>query len=221
MLNEIEEFKAYTTFPDYKADGKDDTSYMGRFTFPMLMKFEGFHRILTILARGYLFRDGDGYGRIDYARRALLAWCSLAEAKTKKAPDPNDPRQRVNYGEYAEEFPELVTPDGEGWLIRHVGNIIDFAEANPGAVRKGVLEKALVLKKGFRTQWANKVRQMSVPTFAANTKGAWVLRFDDILADALDLGPLQNKDFDLPEETIRRLAEMTPEGVPVEVSVLL
>lgn len=221
MLNEWEEFSAYTTFPAYKADGKDDTSYMGRFTFPMLMKFEGFQRILTILARGYLFRDGNGYDRIDYARRALLAWCSLAEAKTKKAPDPNDPRQRVNYGEYAEEFPELVTPDGEGWLIWHVGNIIDFAEANPGAVRKGVLEKALVLKKGFRTQWANKVRQMSVPTFAANTKGAWVLRFDDILADALDLGPLQNKDFDLPEETIRCLAEMTPHGVPVEVSALL
>lgn len=221
LLNEWEEFSAYTTFPVYKADGKDDTSYMGRFTFPMLMKFEGFHRILTILARGYLFRDGSGYDRIDYARRALMAWCSLADAETKKAPDPDDPRHRVNYGEYAQEFPELVTPDGDGWLIRHVDNIIAFVEANPNAVRKGVLDKALMLKKGFRTQWANKVRQMLVPTFAPNTKGAWVLRFDDILADALELGPLQNKDFDIPDETLQRLNELTPPGVPVEVNVLL
>ena len=222
MLNEWEEYSAYTTFPVYKAEGKDVTSYMGRFTFPMLMKFEGFHRILTILAQGYLFRDGgSGYDRIDYARRALLAWCSLSGEKTKKAPDPNDPRLRVDYGEYAAEFPELVTPDGDGWLIRHVKNIVAFVETNPHAVRKGTEDKAQALKRGFRTQWANKVRQMLVPAFAPNTKGAWVLRFDDILADALELGSLQNRDFDLPEETIQRLTELTPTGVPVEASILL
>ena len=223
MLNEWEEFSAYTVFPEYKAENKDDTSYLGRFTFPMLMEPMGFQHILTILARGYLFQDGsDGYDRIDAARRALLAWCSLSGEKTKKAPDQeNDPRLRVNYGEYAKEFPELVTPEGDGWLLRHVENIIAFVEANPNAVRKGVPEKVQTLKKGFRHQWANKVRQMLIPTFASNTKGAWVLRFDDILADALELGPLQNKDFELPEESAQRLTELTPDGVPVEVSILL
>ena len=188
----------------------------------MLLEIMGFQRILTILARGYLFRDGcDGYDRIDVARRALLAWCSLS-GEEKKAPDQeNDPRLRVNYGEYAKEFPELVTPDGEGWLIRHVENIIAFVEGNPDAVRKGVAEKAQALKKGFRKQWANKLRQMQVPTFASNTKGTWVLRFDDILADALELGPLQNRDFDLSEETIQRITELTPKGVPGEASILL
>ena len=122
---------------------------------------------------------------------------------------------------YAKEFPELVTPDGDGWLIRHVENIIAFVEDNPDAVRKGVAEKAQALKKGFRKQWANKLRQMQVTTFASNTKGAWVLRFDDILADALELGPLQNRDFDLPEETIQRITELTPKGVPGEASILL
>ncbi len=223
MLNEWEEFSAYTRFPEYKAAYKGDTGYMGRFTFPMLLEFEGFGRVLTILARGYLIRDGsDGYDRIDLARRALLAWCSLSGEKTKKAPDQeNDPRLKVNYGEYAKEFPELVTPYGDGWLIRHVENIIAFVEANPNTVRKGVLEKVLALKKGFRQQWANKVRQMLIPTFAANTKGAWVLRFDDILADALELGPLQNKDFDLAEGVLQRLTELTPDGVPLEASILL
>ena len=189
----------------------------------MLLDIMGFQRILTILARGYLFRDGsDGYDRIEVARRALLAWCSLSGEKTKKAPDQEtDPRLRVNFGEYAEEFPELVMPEGEGWLIRHVENMIRFVEANPTTVRKGVAEKMQALKKGFRKQWANKLRQMQVPPFASNTKGAWVLRIDDILADALESGPLKTRDFDLPEEMIQRITDLTPKGVPVEVSILL
>lgn len=223
LVNELDEFRAYTVFPEYKAEKKSDTAYLGRFTFPMLLELTGFQRILTILARGYLFREGsDGYDRIEVARRALLAWCSISGEKIKKAPDQeDDPRLRVNYGEYADEFPELVTPEGEGWLIRHVENVIAFVEANPGAARKEALTKVQTLKKGFRHQWANKVRQMLIPPFASNTKGAWVLRFDDILADALELGPLENKDFDLPEETVLRLTELTPDGVPVEASVLL
>lgn len=218
LLNEWEEFSVYTVFPEYKKD-----TYLGRFTLPMLLEIMGFQRILTILARGYLFRDGsDGYDRIETARRALLAWCSVSGEEMKKAPDQEtDPRLRVNFGEYAEEYPELVTPDGDGWLIRHVENMIRFVEDNPTAVRKGTADKKEALKKGFRRQWANKLRQMQVPAFAPNTKGAWVLRFDDILAEALELGPLQNRDFDLPEETIQRITDLTPKGVPVEASVLL
>lgn len=80
-----EEFRAYTQFPEYKAESKDDTRYMGRFTFPMLLDFKGFQHVLTILARGYLFKDGNnGYDNIDYARRALPAWCSVELPKTKK-----------------------------------------------------------------------------------------------------------------------------------------
>ena len=213
-----QQFSVYTVFPEYKKD-----TYLGRFTLPMLLEIMGFQRILTILARGYLFRDGsDGYDRIETARRALLAWCSVSGEEMKKAPDQEtDPRLRVNFGEYAEEYPELVTPDGDGWLIRHVENMIRFVEDNPTAVRKGTADKKEALKKGFRRQWANKLRQMQVPAFAPNTKGAWVLRFDDILAEALELGPLQNRDFDLPEETIQRITDLTPKGVPVEASVLL
>ena len=218
MLNEWEELSAYTGIPEYTED-----AFMGRFTLPMLLDFKGFHRILTVLARGYLFRNGsNGYDRIEVARRALLAWCSLSGEEMKKAPDQEtDPRLRVNFGEYAEEYPELVTPDGDGWLIRHVENMIRFVEDNPTAVRKGTADKKEALKKGFRKQWANKLRQMQVPAFAPNTKGAWVLRFDDILADALELGPLRNWDFDLPQETIQRITELTPKGVPMEVSILL
>lgn len=222
MVNEIKEFRAYTEFPVYKADSKKDVSYMGRFTLPMLLDFSGFRHILTILARGYLFQDdGSAYDRIETARRALLAWCSLSAEKMKKAPDQNDPRLRTDYGKYADEFPELVTPDGEGWLIRHVNNIVAFVEANPDAVRKEAVEKAQALKEGFREQWAKKLCHMLVPPFAPNTRAAWGLRFDDILADALELGSLKNKDFDLPQDVLQRLTELTPKGVPIEASVML
>ena len=222
MVNELEEFRAYTEFPVYKADSKRDTSYMGRFTLPMLLDFSGFRHILTILARGYLFRaDSSAYDRVETARRALLSWCSLSAKEMKKAPDQNDPRLRTDYGEYADEFPELVTPEGEGWLIRHVANILAFVEANPDAVRKEVVEMAQALKEGFREQWAKKLRHMLVPPFAPNTRAAWGLRFDDILADALEFGPLKNKDFELSEDVLQRLAERTPKGVPIETSILL
>lgn len=77
MLNEIEEFKAYTAKPKYSHKGKRDTSYFGRFSYDMLTEFIGLQRVLTIIARGYLFRSGDPYDNIEYARRALCAWCSL------------------------------------------------------------------------------------------------------------------------------------------------
>ena len=79
MLNEWEEFLQYTSLVTYIATGKRDTTYLGRFTFDTLMDFEGLARVLTIIARGYLFHQRDGSladkprDRIDHARRALCA----------------------------------------------------------------------------------------------------------------------------------------------------
>lgn len=54
MLNEIEEFKAYTTFPAYTARNKFDNTYLGRFTYDTLLEKHGLVRVFTILARGYV-----------------------------------------------------------------------------------------------------------------------------------------------------------------------
>jgi len=53
MLNELEEFKAYTTPVKYEVNRKGDTAFLGRFTFESLLNFEGLGRILTVLVRGY------------------------------------------------------------------------------------------------------------------------------------------------------------------------
>jgi hypothetical protein len=58
---------------------------------------------------------------------------------------------------------------------------------------KATLAKAEPLKKGFDAAWRAKVKQYQVSLYSPDTKGAWVLRFDDVLADALELGPLADK----------------------------
>ena len=90
MINEWEEFCAYTGTVSYTASKKSDTTWLGRFTFATILEFEGMARILTILARGYLFHGkggtvilGDPHDRIDYARRALCAWCSVPEDRKR------------------------------------------------------------------------------------------------------------------------------------------
>ena len=52
MLNEWQEFLDYTEPVAYRASGKKDTAWLGRFTFEALRDFSGMNRILTILARG-------------------------------------------------------------------------------------------------------------------------------------------------------------------------
>ena len=52
MLDELEEFRAYTEPTVYSAANKRDTTYMGRFTMDMILDFNGLARVLTVLARG-------------------------------------------------------------------------------------------------------------------------------------------------------------------------
>ena len=220
MLNEIDEFKAYTQSPVYKSTGKRDTAWLGRFTFKTLLDFEGLGRILTIIARGYLYQgDSDPYDHIEYARNALKAWCSIPQ-KTKKAPELRTEAE-VNFGYLSAQFPELVDKNGNGWLHRHVKSMIKFARKNPDLISKPNMKHIDALASGFTAAWKKKVRQLQVPAFAPNTKGAWVLRFDDIIADALELGPLQNYDISLSQPVIDQLKEVTPKGVPEDLLPML
>ena len=211
MLNEIDEFRAYTEKMTYQATGKRDTAWLGRFTFKTLLDFEGLGRILTIVARGYLYRDGaDPYENIECTRNALRAWCSIPSTSAD-----------VNFGCLAQQFPELVDEKGGGWLYRHVKGIIKFARKNPDLISKPNQKKVETLAAGFTDVWKKKVKQMQIPAFAFNTKGAWILRFDDIVADALELGPLQNYDISISQEVTNRLKKATPKGVPEDLLPML
>ena len=189
MLNEIDEFKSYTQFPKYSANSKRDMSFLGRFTFDMLIKQIGLHRVLTTVARGYMFESETP--DIDRAKGALQAWCSLPTEKKE------DWKANTNFKHLHTEFPDLVDEEGRGWFYRHVHNICGFVKNNPGSVSKTTVSKCDSLRKGFDKEWEKKVIQFQVPIFSTTTIGSWILRFDDILADALELGALKNKDFSL------------------------
>ena len=56
-----------------------------------------------------------------------------------------------------------------------------------------------------------------MPIFALNTKGAWTLRFDDILADALEAGSLRMEEYLLSEAATELLDQSDTNGVPKEI----
>ncbi len=220
MLNEWQEFLAYTGPVTYKADGKKDTSWLGRFTFEALRDFGGLSRILTILARGFLFHgpngavlDGEPRGRMDFARQGLCAWCSVPERAGAKL----EWQYRTDFRSFHEQFPALVDENGRGWFCRHFHAAMAFARDNPKVVRKAYFETAGELDKKFDAEWRKRVRQFQMPLFSSNADAAWITRFDDVMADALELGPLRRDKVELPEELRAKIEAIRPEKLPAEV----
>ena len=76
-----------------------------------------------------------------------------------------------------------------------------FARDNPKVVRKAYSEAAGELDRKFDAEWRKKVRQFQMPLFSSNADAAWILRFDDVMADALELGPLRRDEAELPEDS--------------------
>lgn len=220
MLNEWQEFLDYTGPVTYRAENKKDTTWLGRFTFEALRDFSGLSRILTILARGFLLHspdgtvlDGEPRGRIDYARRGLCAWCSVPERVESKS----EWQYRTDFGSLHEDFPALVNEDGRGWFCRHFHAAMAFARDNSKVVRKAYSETAGDLDKKFDAEWKKKVRQFQMPMFSSNADTAWIIRFDDVIADALELGPLRQGTIDLPDDLLAKIAAVKPEKLPAEV----
>lgn len=220
MLNEWQEFLDYTGPVTYKADGKKDTAWLGRFTFEALREFGGLARILTILARGFLFHgsegevlDGQPRERTGYARRGLCAWCSVPDRAGVK----QEWQYRTDFSSFHREFPALVDEDGRGWFFRHFHAAMAFARDNPKVVRKVYSEAARELDKKFDAEWRKKVRQFQMPLSSSNADAAWIIRFDDVIADALELGPLRRDEVELPERLRANIEAVRPEKLPAEV----
>ena len=221
MVNEWSEFLQYTGPVTYAASGKRDTSFLGRFTWDTLLDFEGLARVLTVLARGFLFHHPDGSladdprSRIEYARRALCAWCSVPDPRG--ASPKKDWQFRTDFRNLHNELPALVDENGSGWFRRHVRRVADFVGDNPKLVSSSASDKAQKIKKGFDEAWRNKLRQFQVSLYSPGTKGQWIIRFDTALADGLELGPLRMTDVALPEELAARVRAVLPKGLPPEM----
>ena len=202
MLNEKEEFLSYTGVTVYASVNKQDYSYLGRIAFATILNFEGLPRIFSIIARGYMY--GDGEPNTDRARNALCAWCSIPDKKENATLE--EWQYKSDFRELHGEFPELVTEDGQGWVYRHVHGVADYILNNPDKTSKSAYKNAVSIKNGFDREWRNKVIQFQIPIFSEKTKGAWIVRFDDVIADALELGELKIYPETLPENIYKKLS---------------
>jgi len=179
MLNEWEEFQRYIETPVYVSAGKNDHSYLGRFPFEMFAECTGLPRVLTVLARGYLFHDADGAilaadprDRIGMAWRALCAWCSVPD---NGKPDPkNKWKFKSDFTELHEEFPELVDERGGGWYYRHVHGVVAYTQSHPDAVMESALNRCRKLDETFDAAWRSKAVQCQIPPLAPTTKAQWL-----------------------------------------------
>jgi len=217
MINEREEFLSYINFPEYSSKSKQDYSYLGRFTLEMFEDLTGFNRVLTILARGYMF-DEEGNADIARAERAIRAWCSVPDKKNAKPLE--DWQYITDFRALHDEFPELVDKNGKGWLCRHIANIVSYVKKNPDKVSQAAIKKTNDYLKDFEKAWRRKVEQFHTSIYDINAINGWIIRFDEIISDALELGPLR-KEVEIPDLILDKLHEMLPENCIEGVTVLI
>ena len=137
VIDEKAEFAAYTGAVVYDATNKQDSAYLGRFTFDTLLRGEGMQRILTILARGYLWQSDRP--DIEQARGALRAWCSIPDSKKAK---PKEAWQyETDFRQLHEAFPELVNEQGQRLVYPARPRCAGFSQTPPGKGEQAPLSK--------------------------------------------------------------------------------
>ena len=218
MINEREEFLSYINFPQYTSHSKTDYGYIGRFTLKMFEDLIGFERVLTILARGYMF-DEEGNANIKRAEKAIRAWCSVPDKKNAKPLE--DWQYITDFRSLHDEFPELVDKNGKGWLYRHIANIAAYVKKNPNKVSQAAIKKTNDYLKDFEKAWRRKVEQFHTSIYDVNTINGWIIRFDGIISDAIELGPLREEEVEIPDSILHKLREMIPENCIEGATVLI
>lgn len=205
MLNEQKEFEAYTGKVNYTATNKHNTTYLGRFTFDGIIHHEGLARVFTILARGFLWSSNCD---TEYARCALCAWCSIPDKKNTKPKE--DWQYKSDFRELHDEFPSLADKQGGGWFYRHAHTVADFIMNNLDKVYHGADKQADIINSSWDDNWRKKVVKFQIPLFSQNTEGGFHLLFDDVIADALEQGPLRDTEIALPKSIVDKIAEEAP-----------
>ena len=153
------------------------------------------------------------------AERAIRAWCSVPDKKNAKPLE--DWQYITDFRALHDEFPELVDKNGKGWLCRHIANIVAYVKKNPDKVSQAAIKKTNDYLKDFEKAWRRKVEQFHTSIYDVNTINGWIIRFDGIISDALELGPLREDEIEIPDTILHKLHEILPENCIEGVTVLI
>ncbi len=104
-----------------------------------------------------------------------------------------------------EEFSDLVDAQGNGWYIRHIRSVATYAQQNPKLVKAGIRKFFQENLAEYEKRWRIKVRQFQIPIFLEHTDAMWQIRFDDVIANALTLGPLREMEAERTEQQKEKL----------------
>ena len=209
MTNEWLEYKAYTDKPVFEVKNKQSAAFIGRFNTTMLKNNKGFSRILTILARGFLFhnpdgtrRDDDAYERIAETRRFLTAWCSLPFELISNIKW----EYHTSFPELHKEFPQIVDETGAGWYSMYLHALSDYISENKDKITTKLhyfAEKENI--EEIENKWAKKLIQYQYSIYNQKSKADFPVLFDTVIADALVLGPLRTEAVMLTEEEMDKI----------------
>ena len=119
------------------------------------------------------------------------------------------------------EFPSLVDKHGRGWLYRHAHAVSDFVLNNPDKVYATTEKPARIIRDSWDEYWRKKVVKFQISLFSQNTDGGFHLLFDDVIADALEQGPLRDTEITLPQSILDKIADETSKIKTEWISALI
>jgi len=92
---------------------------------------------------------------------------------------------------------------------------------NPDKVSQAAIKKTNEYLKDFEKAWRRKVEQFHTSIYDTDTINGWIIRFDGIISDAIELGPLREEEVKIPDSILHKLHEMLPENCIEGVTVLI
>lgn len=176
---------------------------------------------LLIVFIFFFCRDthGDSY-IFPHITSTPFTWRIGGDKPPKSKTDRKEWQFTSDFRDLHERYPELVGEDGNGGYARHIHNAAEFIENNTDIVGKDTLKLADKID-GFDLAWRKKVIQYQVPLFSKNTHGEFILRFDDAIANALELGPLRTDKYRLTNEQKQWVDDTIGSVVPKNVTYTL
>ena len=114
-------------------------------------------------------------------------------------------------GEILEQISALLR-DYEACLSR-----IRACRVEPSEKKRKSDIARILFARGQEELWDTDELYAQLESLSTLTEGAWTIRFDDMIADALELGPLRCTEPELPAELAEQLEQVCPEKMPSNI----